>query len=208
MRILITETQKRRILLESTGEELGNVIKQNAEKVKKIVDEAQSQIGLNLQFLLTWGAGIGGFMGPIEEFVKGRFPELSDMQITMILIGVISTYFFDNKKFASTIYNKIKEEGLSKIFEKVLRKSDELRSTFLDFLESMGILFHKITNMMSYTFIIPLIPMIYQMATDGLTDGIDLKQLAIRIIGFTGLTISGILFKDMIQKMVRRFKGK
>jgi hypothetical protein len=208
MRILITETQKRRILLESTGEELGNVIKQNAEKVKKIVDEAQSQIGLNLQFLLTWGAGIGGFMGPIEEFVKGRFPELSDMQITLILIGVISTYFFDNKKFVSTIYNKIKEEGLSKIFEKVLRKSDELRSTFLDFLESMGILFHKITNMMSYTFIIPLIPMIYQMATDGLTDGIDLKQLAIRIIGFTGLTISGILFKDMIQKMVRRFKGK
>ena len=208
MRILITETQKRRILLESTGEELGNVIKQNADKVKKIVDEAQGQIGLNLQFLLTWGAGIGGFVGPIEQFVRGRFPDLTEMQITLILIGVISTYFFENKKFVSTIYNKIQEEGLSKIFEKVLRKGDELRSTFLDFIESLGITFHKITNMMSYTFIIPLIPMIYQMATDGLTDGVDLKELAIRIIGFTGLTISGILFKEMILKMVRRFRGK
>jgi hypothetical protein len=163
---------------------------------------------MNLQFLLTWGAGIGGFVGPIEDFVKGRFPELNEMQITLILIGVIATYFFENKKFASTIYNKIQEEGLSKVFEKVLKKSDELRSTFLDFIESLGIVFHKITNMMSYTFIIPLIPMIYQMAADGLTDGVDLKQLTTRIIGFTGLTISGILFKEMIVKMVRRFRGK
>jgi hypothetical protein len=208
MRIVITESQKRRILLESTGEELGNVIKQNANRIKKIVDEAQGQIGMNLQFLLTWGAGIGGFVGPIEDFVKGRFPELNEMQITLILIGVIATYFFENKKFASTIYNKIQEEGLSKVFEKVLKKSDELRSTFLDFIESLGIVFHKITNMMSYTFIIPLIPMIYQMAADGLTDGVDLKQLTTRIIGFTGLTISGILFKEMIVKMVRRFRGK
>jgi|694.fasta_scaffold17146_11 hypothetical protein len=208
MRIVITESQKRRILLESTGEELGNVIKQNANRIKKIVDEAQGQIGMNLQFLLTWGAGIGGFVGPIEDFVKGRFPELNEMQITLILIGVIATYFFENKKFVSTIYNKIQEEGLSKVFEKVLKKSDELRSTFLDFIESLGIVFHKITNMMSYTFIIPLIPMIYQMAADGLTDGVDLKQLTTRIIGFTGLTISGILFKEMIVKMVRRFRGK
>jgi hypothetical protein len=208
MRIVITESQKRRILLESTGEELGNVIKQNANRIKKIVDEAQGQIGMNLQFLLTWGAGIGGFVGPIEDFVKGRFPELNEMQITLILIGVIATYFFENKKFVSTIYNKIQEEGLSKVFEKVLKKSDELRSTFLDFIESLGIVFHKITNMMSYTFIIPLIPMIYQMTADGLTDGVDLKQLTTRIIGFTGLTISGILFKEMIVKMVRRFRGK
>jgi hypothetical protein len=50
--------------------------------------------------------------------------------------------------------------------------------------------------------------MIYQMVADGLTDGVDLKQLTTRIIGFTGLTISGILFKEMIVKMVRRFRGK
>jgi hypothetical protein len=208
MRILITESQKKIILLESTGENLGNIIKQHSEKLKNIIDEAQNQIGLNLQFLMTWGAGIGGFIGPIEDFVKGRFPDLSDMEVTLILVGVIATYFFENKKFASTIYEKIKNEGLNKIFEKVLRKSDELRNTFLDFLESLNITFHKVTNMMSYTFIIPLIPMLYQMATEGTTNNVDLKELVTRIIGFTGLTISGILFKEMIVKMVRRFRGK
>jgi hypothetical protein len=208
MRILITESQKRMILLESSGEELGNIIKQNAERVKKLIEEAQGQIGLNLQFLLTWGAGIGGFIGPIESFVRGRFPNLSDMEVTLILIGVISTYFFENKELIKKISDKIQQEGLSKTFEKVIRKSDELKRTFLEFIESLGVLFHRVTNMMSYTFIIPLIPIIYQMTTDGLVNGFDLKQLVIRVISFSGLTISGILFKELITKMVRRFKGK
>jgi hypothetical protein len=46
------------------------------------------------------------------------------------------------------------------------------------------------------------------MVTDGLVTNSDLKNLATRVIAFTGLTISGILFKDLITKMVRRFKGK
>jgi len=207
MRILITESQKKIILLESTGENLGNIIKQHSEKLGNIIDDAKNQIGLNLQFLLTWGAGIGGFIGPIEDFVKGRFPDLSDMEVTLILVGVIATYFLENKKIVSTIYNKIQNEGLSKTFERVLRKSDELRNTFLNFLESLNITFHKVTNMMSYTFIIPIIPMIYQMATEGVTNNTDLKELVTRIIGFTGLTISGILFKEMITKMAKRFRG-
>jgi hypothetical protein len=45
------------------------------------------------------------------------------------------------------------------------------------------------------------------MTTDGLVNGFDLKQLVIRVISFSGLTISGILFKELITKMVRRFKG-
>jgi hypothetical protein len=206
MKIIITESQRRILLRESTGEQLGGIIKQNAERVKKIVDEAKSQIGLNLQFLLTWGAGIGGFMGPIEDFVRGKYPSLSELQLNLILIGVIATYFVENKKFLTKIYNKIKDEGIAKQFENILKKSDLLRNTFLDFVDGLGVTFHKITNMMSYTFIIPLIPLIYQMVTDGLVTSLDLKEFAIRIIGFTGLTISGIIFKELLTKMVNRFK--
>ena len=207
MKIIITEQQKRMILTESTGENLGNVIKQNTERIKTIVEEAQKQIGMNLQFLLTWGAGIGGFMGPVEDFVRGKYPEIDESELVLILIGVIATYFIDNKKIVTKIYTKIQEEGLSKVFDNILKKTDILRQTFVNFIDSLGLTFHKITNMLSYTFIIPLLPMIYQMVEEGSTENIDLKQLAIRIISFTGLTLSGIIFKELLTKLVKRFKS-
>jgi hypothetical protein len=208
MKILITETQKRRILLETTNEELEKIVQENSKGFEKIVEEAQSQIGLNLKFLLTWGAGIGGFMGPIEDFVRGEFPELSEENVILILIGVISTYIFDNKKPLLKVYNKIQEDGLSQVFERVITKSDELKKTFEHFMESMGILFHSITNMMSYTFLIPIIPMIYQMTSDGIITNSDLDDITKRIVGFIGLTISGIIVRNIIAQMVKRFKGK
>ena len=208
MRIIITESQKRMILLENIGEDLGSIIKQNAERVKKLVSEVQTQIGMNLQFLLTWGAGIGGFMGPVEDFVRGRFPELTDLQVFLIILGVISTHLIENKELNKKILDKIKEDGILKQFKISSKKTNELKSVFSDFVESLGVTFHRITNMLSYTFIIPIIPMIYQMVTDGLVTNSDLKSLATRVIAFTCLTISCILFKDLITKMVRRFKGK
>lgn len=207
MKIIITEQQKKIIITESTGEELGNLIKQNTERVKKIVNEAQDQIGMNLQFLLTWGAGIGGFMGPVEDFVRGKYPEIDENELVLILIGIIATYFIDNKKIVTKIYTKIQEDGLSGIFDRILKKTDTYTNTFINFIDSLGLTFHKITNMLSYTFIIPILPMIYQMVEDGSTENVDLKQLAIRIISFTGLTLSGIIFKELLSKLVKRFKS-
>jgi len=208
MRIIITESQKRMIILENIGEDLGSIIKQNVERVKTLVLEVQNQIGMNLQFLLTWGAGIGGFMGPVEDFVRGKFPELTDLQVFLIILGVLSTHLIENKELNKKILDKIKEGGILKQFKVTSKKTSELKSVFYDFVESLGVTFHRITNMLSYTFIIPIIPMIYQMVTDGLVTNGDLKSLVTRVIAFTGLTISGILFKDLITKMVRRFKGE
>ena len=98
MRIIITETQKRIILRESNGEEIKNTIKTNTEKIEKIIKESKEQIGINLEFLLTWGAGIGGFMGPVEDFIQGRFPDLSETEFLLLMTGVIATYFVKSKK--------------------------------------------------------------------------------------------------------------
>jgi hypothetical protein len=206
MKIIITEQQKRIILTESTSEELGSIIKRNTRRVKNIIDQAQNQIGMNLGFLLTWGAGIGGFIGPVEDFVRGRYPEMDEREITLVLMGVIATYFIDNKKIVTKIYNDIQENGLSKVFEVILKKSDLLRNTFVDFIDSLGLSFHRVTNMLSYTFIIPLINPLFELLRYGTIENVDPKDLALRIIGFTGATISGIIFKELISKLVRRFK--
>ena len=126
--------------------------------------------------------------------------------MVLISIGVIATYFIDNKKIDTKIYNDIQENGLSKVFEVILKKSDLLRNTFVDFIDSLGLSFHRVTNMLSYTFIIPLINPLFELLRYGTIENVDPKDLALRIIGFTGATISGIIFKELISKLVRRFK--
>ena len=205
--ILITEEQKRRLLSEESGDNFGDVIKQNYEFIKKIVQDSSKQIGINLEFLITWGASIGGFVGPLEDYLSDRHPELSDLEISLILMGVISSYYIDNKTFVTKIYDKIKEEGLIKPFKTVLKKSEELKEVFLDFIGSLGVTLHKVTNIMSYTFIIPLIPMLYNLAKGG-PNSVEPLHIAQRLAGFGLLTISGIILKELINKMIKRFRSK
>lgn len=206
--ILISESQKRRILLEASGGNIVDIIKKNYSRVKEIIEESSEQIGMNLQFLITWGASIGGFVGPVEDFVRGKFPEINDLQISLILTGVISSYYIDNKDMIYKIFSKIKEEGLSDILKQVLRKTDSFLSVFLDFISSLGIQFHKITNMLSYTFIIPLLGTLYNVSKNMEVTDQDINELVVRISSFGLLTVSGIIIKQLINKIVKRFKSK
>jgi hypothetical protein len=193
--ILITESQKRVLLRESVNKEVGDMVKQNYEFAKNVINQTSEQIGLNLQFLITWGASIGGFVGPLNEFIQGKFPDLSEMEVSLILTGIIATYYIDNKKLVAKILNEIKGLGLMGEFTSVLRKSSQLKETFIQFIESLNITLHKVTNIMSYAFIIPII------------DSKDAKELALRIGAFGLLTVSGIVVKELFSKLIKRFSN-
>lgn len=206
--IIITESQKRRLLNEGGGGgNFSDVIKRNYDLVKDIISKSSSQIGLNLEFLITWGASIGGFVGPLNDFISGQNPDFSDLDISLILTGIIANYYVDNKSLVNKIATTIKERGLTESFKKYLRKSREFKKVFFQFVESLGITLHKVTNILSYTFILPLLPMLYDMAKTG-ADSKDIKELIQRLAGFGILTVSGIVLKELITKIVRRFKGK
>lgn len=206
--IKITEQQRRKLILEKSDEEMSDVTEKNFEFAKKIIEKSSTQIGFDLRFLVTWGASIGGFIGPLNDFINDKFPEFSDMDITLILIGVISSYYVDNKKLIIKIFDKIKERGIVNEFKKVLSKADDLKSAFISFVESLNITLHKVTNILSYAFIIPLIPMLYNLAKEGMGDGEDVKEIAKRVLSFGILTVSGVLVRELITKILKRFGSK
>lgn len=203
--IIITESQKRMILSESFNSDLQNTLKKNYEFVKKIVSEAQEQIGVNLEFLMSWGATIGGFVGPINDYIEGRFPELTDLQLSLLITGVISSYYIDNKKIVKKIFQKIMDEGLENVMEITLKKSDELYNVFIKFIKSLGLTLHKVTNILSYAFVIPILPMLYQIALQGDMTDKDSLEIVHRLAGFGIITISGIVLRELIFKLLKRF---
>ena len=95
--ILITEQQKRRLIIESLNDEVNDNVTENVSLFKKIAEFSSDEFSNNLGFLITWGAGIGGFMGPVEDFVRGNYPEINESELVLISIGFIATYFIENK---------------------------------------------------------------------------------------------------------------
>jgi riboflavin transporter FmnP len=203
--IIITESQKRTILSESFKNDFEAQIKKNNDFIKKIVKDSSEQTGLNLEFMLTWGAVIGGFMRPIHDFVQGIYPEMSDIELSLVLTGIIAIHFIDNKKTVGSILETIKEKGFYSIFKKISSKSNELKRVFIGFIQSLGITFHKVTNILNYAFIIPILPMLYEIATDGELNNKDIQEIVKRLGTFTVLTVSGIIVKELITKLLKRF---
>ena len=204
--ILITENQKRLLLKESLLKDVSEVIKNNYEVASEILKSSKEQMGVNLQFLVTWGASIGGFVGPLTQFVEGNNPELTSTQVTSIMIGVIATFYLDNRETILKIVNRLKEDGLFDVYIKAVSKGKELKRSFVRFIESLNMTLHKVTNMMTYTFIIPLVEKILSMSQSGEITNDDIKQLAMRIASFGLLTVSSITVVTLIKRMVNRFK--
>jgi hypothetical protein len=206
--LVISESQKKLILLESINDEFSKKIKDSYNFVEKIIKMTSEQMSINFEFLLTWGATIGGFVGPLNDFVANRHPEISDVELSLIITGVIAIYYVDNKETVNKIIDRIKEKGLYKPFSSAVDKSIELKSTFLDFMGSLNITLHKVTNIMAYAFVIPIIPMLYELTANGSVSTRDAKEIALRLVTYGTLTVSGIVLRELITKIIKRFKGK
>jgi hypothetical protein len=205
MKIIFTESQYKKILLEENTNSIIKKLEQLKKFFKNVSSESKKQIGLDLEFLATWGVTIAGFVRPISEFMKGNYPQLTNTELALLSTGVILTYFTSNKDGLKKVLEKIKESSLIQEFDNMLSKADELKSTFVSFLESLAVPTSKLSNMLAYTFIIPIIPELYEYAQGN--SSMEIKEMITRVVGFIGVTISGNLVKKLIQEIVKKFQN-
>jgi hypothetical protein len=204
--ILITEQQRRRLIIESINNEVNENIEENLNLFKRISKFSSNEFSNNLGFLITWGAGIGGFMSPVFDFLSGKYPNLSEKDVYLILLGVLGTVFMNGKDFISDVLKKIKENGLVNEFKTSLEKAKDLKSTFVSFLKSIDINVGSIMTMLSYAFMIPALgPIINFIQSGGVS--YDEVKLLVSALGMSSLvTLSSKTLSEFFKKLIRRLK--
>lgn len=206
MKIIITENQNRALLNEGVSESIIRSYRSMKKFTEKVLKETRDTTGLDFEFLMSWGSTLGGLMMPVSQFIEGKHPELTSLDISLLITGAMVTYYTSNKKALSKILDTIKEKGLVNVFDEVLSTTSNLKDTFLSFVSSLNITMGKMANMLAYTFLIPLLPQLYEMAQTGY-DQNTVNQIIKRILSYGTIIGSSAIVRELIKKIVNRFRG-
>ena len=204
MKITISEEIKRKLITESLMGDLSKALSNIAQIGKENLKDTQRMMKFDLKFLLTWSATIGGFMGPLSQYIEGQNVELTEENINLIVVGVCATLFYNNEKLVGELISKIKEKGLIPVFESALEKGDELRTALIRFLESVGLTVGNLLSIASFTFLIPIIGILNTYVTSGEITPEGIQEISERI-AMAGVTA---LSSTTIRNFLKKFFSK
>lgn len=206
MDFLINESQLRTILQEQDESRMTEYMKTMYSFTKNLANRVSKVYGLNVKMLLTWGTAVGGLVMPLDHFIKSGEFDLSDDQRYLVLAGIAFILFFDNKKGLVKILEKIKEEGLEDVFRKTLEKGKDLKSSFKGFLSSLNVSVSSFMDTVAYSFLIPIILDIQNIAESS----VDPKEagllIAERLVSSGIVVIGAQALSQVIRKIIQKLK--
>ena len=91
-------------------------------------------------------------------------------------------------------------------YSSTLSKTEELKNVFYDFMESLNITFYKMTNVLGFAFLIPLLPYIHELS-QGNISVMEINKIVKILISYGVITISGAVLKEIMIKLIKRFRG-
>ena len=204
--ILITEEQKRKLILESVNDNIDDNVRKNYNLFKKITRFSSDEFSNNLGFLITWGAGVGGFVGPVNDLIQGKYPEISERNVILILLAVVGVLFLHKRSFIIDVIEEVKKEGLYNVFKECLEKAKDLKSTFVSFLKSLNIAVSNLISMLSYSFLIPSLVPIVNFIESGNTSNEDLMLFVTSIGASKLVTLSGKTLSEFFKKLIKKLR--
>lgn len=205
MNYIISESQLQLIIENKLNDRLTETMQDLNDFAKKTIQDVLEAYKLNFKFLLTWGASIGGMIAPLSVWLQGEYPDLSSQEVSLLVLGAIAQYYYDNERKIKSLYKKIKELDLETEFNSVKDKASLLKDVFQEFLVSVGITTSSLINTMSYAFLIPILEDLYK-----LIHGTDITTIASlitkRLVASGVMLIAGTTLSNVIKKLVKRFK--
>jgi hypothetical protein len=206
MDFIINENQLRAILREQDESKMTTYMKRLYSFTKEVANRVGKKYDLNVKMLLTWGTSVGGLILPLDNFIRNGSFNVTDDQRYLILAGIASILFFNNKKTTKELIKKIEEEGLKNTFNIVLKKSEELEEAFVNFLNGIKISVGTFLDTVAYAFLIPIITDIQHYISTS-SDPRETGKIILERLIASGLVVMGAeTLSALMVKLIRKFK--
>ena len=202
MEHVLTE-QQQVILTEGFKDAVEGRLKKAYDFTKEIVQKAGQQYGLSFRFLLTYGAGIGSIMPAITDYLNGQYPNLSESEVAGVALSAISLVFFNAKDYVK-IYKKMKEDGQIEELKSAISFTEKLKDRVARILDVLGMSLYQGLDIISYSFLLPILPALLEMLQNPEMDMIALKGM----LNSSYITASAIVLQKIIEKLSGKIASK
>lgn len=185
MRLIVTESQYKSILLEEKINSIINKVENSQKNFLSHVKKIEKIFDLKLPDLKKNSLPLGGMSYLLGDFLKKDQKNIKSDDVGLIILATLLPYFSNNLETLKKLLEEIKKRNLVDIFDTCLYKFSSLKDSFENFMNSLPVPYKK--DPLYYSFLLPVIPDLYYIANkskyhidvDELIDSNQNKELGI-----------------------------
>lgn len=203
MKVILTENQYKKLLRESFKSTVSNVLSNVSEFTLKVIKDATQQLKFDFRFLLTYGAGIGAILKSVYEYLEGNFVGLSTNEIAGLTVMSVAVVFYENKDLKELL-NKVDSSKLSN----AISYTDNLKNKFTHLLKVLGLSIHRTSNIISYSFLVPVLSILIEVVTKHGINSTQFDMLVEALSTSIAVAVPGVAIRDILFKAGEMIENK
>jgi DNA-binding protein len=203
MKVILTESQYKKLLKEQYKDSVSNTLSKISDFTFNVIKDASNQLKFDFRFLLTYGAGIGAILQSVFDYLQGTFTNLDTNQIAGLTVMAIAVVFYENKDLKELL-NKMRGNELSN----AISYTEKIKNKFSHLLKVLGLSIHRTSNIVSYSFLVPVLSILIDVVTK---HGIDSEQFEMLLEALSTsalIAIPGVAIRDVLIKAAEMVESK
>ena len=173
------------------------------EPTKSLFQKTLGDMGIQLQFVGTFGFGISGMFGMVKDVLEGQYPSLSEGEIILIFLSALSYLSINTIKDIQKLREEVKGRDLGGYVNKVVELLKDFENISLKILEKAGFTMSSLSELLGYTFLlVPILDITNRIIGEV---GFDIGAISSYLKG--ALVSVGIFYiKNLFNSLVLRLK--
>ena len=172
---------------------------------QSLFQKTLKDMGVQLQFVGTFGFGISGMFGMVKDLLEGKYPSLSEGEIILIFLSALSYLSINVVKDISQLKSELTKRGLGDYLNKTVEVLKDFENISLKIVEKAGFTVSSLSELLGYTFLlVPILDITNKLIEES---GFDVVSLASYLKG--ALISVGIFYiRNVFNSLVIRLKRK
>ena len=160
-------------------------------------------MGIQFQFVGTFGFGISGMFGMVKDLLEGRYPSLSEGEIILIFLAGVSYLSINLIGDARRLKSEIDKRGLREYVNKTVELLKDFENIALKVGEKAGYTVSSLAELLGYTFLlVPILDVTKRLIEE---TGFDIVTLSSYLKGVL-ISVGIFYIKNLFNSLVLRLR--